>query len=387
MVKYSIVYPTRHKPKFIEMALYFISKQKVSDFEVVVSDNYINPDFSCEFICKKALTMYDYKLHYVTPKEDLNMVDNWNFAYTHTTGEYIIYLSDKMFLLPTTLEMIENCNEESPEIINWLKAPYYPENYPEYFGVGDYVRIKPTATYMHYDAKKELIRKYKTPQVFSGRYYVGQLYMGAYKRTLCEKIISHTGALFHPFAPDVTSMLFGLFFAEKAVEFSSPGVVVVANDLSNGNACLKSSKSLASYVNAFALENAEEYSSQALVPGIRHSLFNYVARDYMFCEKSTMCDLNEINWLASIAEELSSRTKEWADSYERNADLSTMNSYIRGKNYFYRVFIGIKILLIIQRKILRNKLLWFARRYLPQCIWNESIVKCENITDVLGKGD
>ena len=384
MAKYSIIYPTRHKPKFIEMALFFLSKQTFTDFEVIISDNFIDATRSCESICKKALSMYDMQLLYVTPKRDLNMVENWNFAYRYASGEYIIFLSDKMLLLPLTLERITKCIKDNPEIINWPKAPYYPNSFPDYFGAGEFLSIKSTESYFFYDTKQELIKKYKNPKVFSGDYYRGQLYMGAYKRTLCEKIIHNTGALFHPLSPDVTSMLFGLFFAEKAVEFSSPGVVVIANDLSNGNACINSADLLISYVESFRQVNSvDSFSNQALVVGLKHSSYNYITRDYQYCKKFTMCNLNESNWLACIYNEIIYSKKKYRDELGKDDDKYILEKYLkkRGRGVRNKIF-HVKCFFLRNKSLIRNKLVWIARRYLS-FLWRESIVKCKDIKEVL----
>ena len=41
--RFSIVYPTRHRPEFIAQALRILETQRHDNFEVVVCDNYLDP--------------------------------------------------------------------------------------------------------------------------------------------------------------------------------------------------------------------------------------------------------------------------------------------------------------------------------------------------------
>jgi glycosyltransferase involved in cell wall biosynthesis len=99
-LRFSLIYPTRHRQKFIGVALNFLLKQKYDDFEVIVSDNYSDPSLSCEDVCKKSPLK---NIKYIRPPEPIGMVDNWNYALGHATGDYIFFFTDKMFLLPETL--------------------------------------------------------------------------------------------------------------------------------------------------------------------------------------------------------------------------------------------------------------------------------------------
>jgi glycosyltransferase involved in cell wall biosynthesis len=94
---FSLVYPTRHRPEFIAQALRILEAQGHEGFEVVVSDNYTDPDLSCETVCRRSSLA---RLTYVRPPAPVDMVDNWNHALAHATGDYVAFLTDKMFVLP-----------------------------------------------------------------------------------------------------------------------------------------------------------------------------------------------------------------------------------------------------------------------------------------------
>src|SRR6266513_1056014 len=135
-MRFSLVYPTRHRPAFIQRALWFLEKQDYDDFEVIVSDNHIDPSLSCEAICKPSRIR---QLTYVRPPSPMGMVEHWNYALQFASGEYICYFTDKMFLLPNTLAHASDCIDQlRPEIVNWTDDSYQSKKYPDYFGQGRY---------------------------------------------------------------------------------------------------------------------------------------------------------------------------------------------------------------------------------------------------------
>ena len=76
-VKFSLVYPTRDRPHFIEMALIFLNNQNYDNFEIIISDNHSTPAFSCKNIIKKYQSL---DIIYLRPNKSLSMAENWNFA-------------------------------------------------------------------------------------------------------------------------------------------------------------------------------------------------------------------------------------------------------------------------------------------------------------------
>ena len=103
--RFSIVYPTRHRPEFIRQALRILERQRHGAFEVVVCDNFVDPALSCEQICRESSLA---NLRYVRPPRPLGMVENWNHALQFATGAYVSYLTDKMFVLPDALGLVEH---------------------------------------------------------------------------------------------------------------------------------------------------------------------------------------------------------------------------------------------------------------------------------------
>ncbi len=239
-MKFSLIYPTKHRPKFIEMALKFLEREPYKNFEVIVSDNYTDNSLSCEAYCRSSSLE---NIKYVKPPTAVGMVDNWNYALQHATGDYIFYFTDKMFLLPGVLSYVAAIvKEKQVEIVSWADSKYTPLRMPDYFGKGVYTEgwsaVSSDKYFIEYDAKEELKKKafgaVSRSEQSTSHYARGKICFGGYKRDLIERILNRAGHLFHDISPDYTSMILGLSLANSALEIRPPGIVHINTDLSNG---------------------------------------------------------------------------------------------------------------------------------------------------------
>lgn len=317
-VRFSLVYPTRHRPQFVEMALTFLEQQEYENFEVIVSDNFVNAALSCEPVCRKPRA---FPVRYVRPAAPLSMVANWNYALQFATGEYVCYFTDKMFLLPGTLAYVSRALQEFPaDIVNWVDNKFQPNEYPDYFGPGVYVLSKPGvkegALFEQFDPLAELRKKTEAaiPRAWqdASTYARGKFCFGAYSRRLIERVIGQAGAMFHDIAPDYTSMVLGLTRAESAIEIARPGIVHILTDLSNGG--LTGVRDDVALRFLSELESYPTLLSEMLVPGLYCSQANVLAHDYLSMQRrfGLPLELNERNWLSHIGADLDMEGRCWS---------------------------------------------------------------------------
>lgn len=359
MVSFSIVYPTHHRPQFIERALLFLSRQTYKDFEVVISDNFTDPALSCKEICERAAETWKLNIKYNQTESCLNMVENWNRAFSYTEGEYILYLTDKMFLLPDTLERTHHCvSEMSPDIVNWIDNSYSPIKFPNYFGTGIYHQktssVSSGEKYKPFNCKEELSKKglarCSRSEQDPSHYTRGKICFGAYKAALCHKIIKHSGALFHAIAPDYTSMVLALSLAESAMELSDPGIVHIRTDLSNGGNVARNDKHALAFLKSF---NNDQIFEELLVPKAYRSANNMVARDYLAIKGrcNLTFEFKKRNWLVYIWEDLVREPDGWSDSHIKEEQLKLLKDKIFSLTWFDRYIIYLSI---IHRDLKRN---------------------------------
>jgi glycosyltransferase involved in cell wall biosynthesis len=318
--RFSIVYPTRHRPEFVEQALRILESQRHTDFEVVVSDNYVDPDRSCERVCRASSLP---NVRYVRPPEPLGMVGNWNVALPHATGEYVAFLTDKTFVLPDVLARVDAAirQADEPEIVSWTTDFYFPARYPDYFGEGVYGRsatgIGP-APFRRYEPRRELDRRGRAAVSRSEQgvsdYCRGKLAFGVYHRDLVERIVGRFGTLFHNISPDYTSMVLGLSEARTAIEMGSSGVVSVNSEISNGFLVDTNDRAALEFVESLD-GGAREILPRLLVPGLYASLHNLVAHDYLTLREAFGLGFafDRVNWLAYCHEDIHRPGRTWTD--------------------------------------------------------------------------
>ena len=116
MPLFSIAIPTRNRAMLARRAMSCVFAQSFADWELIVLDNSDDSDVLLDDrIDSRCLIM-----HSVTT---LSMPDNWERALDYSTGEYLMFLSDKDMLLPSALSRIfAVISEDRPKIISFRKA-------------------------------------------------------------------------------------------------------------------------------------------------------------------------------------------------------------------------------------------------------------------------
>jgi hypothetical protein len=318
--RFSLVYPTRHRPEFVQQALRILELQRHANFEVVVCDNYVDPALSCEQICRDSSLA---NLTYVRPPRPVGMVENWNHALQFATGDYVCYLTDKMFVLPDALGRIERAipSAGGPDIVSWTSDAFNPTSYADYFGDGMYVGVASqvrSRRYRRFSPARDLGRRgrgevSRAAQSWS-EYSRGKLVFGAYSNELLQRIVERYGAVFHNISPDYTSMVLGLTEAHAAIELPLSCVVSVNTDISNGMLSDTNDAAALAFLNSLA-GGAESILPNMLVPGLYASLHNWVAHDFLTLRTAfgLSFEFNTTNWLAYCRDDVYRPGRRWSD--------------------------------------------------------------------------
>lgn len=334
--RFSIVYPTRHRPEFIRQALHILEAQGRADFEVIVSDNCVDPSRSCEQICRDSAVP---NLRYVRPPEPVGMVENWTHALPYATGDYVCYLTDKMFVLPGALSRVEGAIERAghPEIVSWVSDAYYPQSFDDYFGGGEYWVAtsdeRPDVEFWSFSPAGDLDRRGKAEvsrgEQTSSEYCRGKLVFGAYRRELLERILARFGGLFHNINPDYTSMVLGMTEAKSGVEMGTSCVVSVNTDISNGRLTDTSDVAMHGFLDSLA-GGIEGILPNLLVPGLYASQHNEVAHDYLTLRNrfGLTFDFDATNWLAYCWEDIHRPSRVWSTPQIEAAQKGLLDNFM-----------------------------------------------------------
>jgi hypothetical protein len=317
--RFSIVYPTRHRPEFIREALAILELQGGASFEVVVCDNFIDPALSCERVCEQSGLD---NVVYVHPPEPLGMVENWNHALPFATGDYVAYLTDKMFVLPRALRRVDDALRKAnePDIVSWTSDAFYPAHPPDYLGPGTYVRIEASGSsdgFRRYSPQHDLDRRGRAPvargEQGASDYARGKLAFGAYRRELVERIVDRYGSLFHSINPDYTSMVLALVEARSAIEMPNSCVASVNTDIGNGYRSDTNDAAALAFLDSLR-GGAETVVPSLFIPGLYASQHNGVAHDFLNLKLAydLEFEFNRAHWIAYCVEDIQRPGRQWS---------------------------------------------------------------------------
>lgn len=117
---FSIVIPTRNRPRTLRFAIDSCLAQDFDDFEVIVCNNSDGPE-TAEFLRSVSSP----HVRVIQPPQTLSMPDNWEFAISHAKGQFIHVLGDDDGLMPFALRELHRLLEGTKErAVKWSSAFY-----------------------------------------------------------------------------------------------------------------------------------------------------------------------------------------------------------------------------------------------------------------------
>lgn len=209
---FSLLLPTRDRPYLVDLVLFSLTKQHFINFEIIVSDNYINK--SCFEVCEKYKTLLNFR--YVHPEKPLSMADNFEYALSFAEGNHVITLEDKILFYPYALQELYNIlSKKHYDIINFHFDIYIPSE--ESYNVGIWYplyNIYPAETFNPLSFIKHrakfVVDYYKQTTKLKIR---NKLFCGCWSMELISRIKEHHATVFQNFCPDYTSMALGSIYA------------------------------------------------------------------------------------------------------------------------------------------------------------------------------
>ena len=121
MTRFSFLLPTRNRAPLLRQALAAVLAQPGGDLEVVVSDN-ASSDETPEVIREFG---DDPRLRVVRTPRPLNVVDNWEHALDHATGEWIVVVGDDDGPVPSLVSRLDPlADPDATRAVAWAKAWY-----------------------------------------------------------------------------------------------------------------------------------------------------------------------------------------------------------------------------------------------------------------------
>jgi hypothetical protein len=200
--RFSIVIPTRNRPRTLEYALQTCLAQQFDSYEVVVSDNHSSPETRTVVeACR------DRRVRYARTPAPLSMADSFEFALSHATGELVTVLPDDDGLLVHALAVLDRfVRQTGARVIRWDSVLYNWPDIPRQAYAEPNALIVPLRMEQGAHRAARLVAGPMIAAAANGDVAYSDLpliYCSAIHRDVIAEIRRRTGRVFHSRSPDV----------------------------------------------------------------------------------------------------------------------------------------------------------------------------------------
>jgi len=126
--KFTVIVPTRERPDTLYHCLQTIVRQRYSNFDILVSDN-----FSQDNTEQVVRSIGDSRIRYINTGRRVGPSRNFDFALSHVKDGWITYLGDDDGLLPNALALANSVIRETG--CKALASSYHIYTWPNFVGV------------------------------------------------------------------------------------------------------------------------------------------------------------------------------------------------------------------------------------------------------------
>jgi glycosyltransferase involved in cell wall biosynthesis len=305
-MKISIVIPTRNRGYYLNYCIKTCLACEDAELEVIVSDN-DSQDNTREIVGD----FKDPRVRYFNTGKSVSMRQNFEFALSHATGDYVIFIGDDDGVLKNGMKVLRGILKKyAPDIVNWRHITYkWPRQnpYPQ-DGVLKF-RYRDFCGALYTRAPDTYLKKFANMDVLNYR-DGGNIYHGCISRRLIERLKQKTGQYFQGQIPDVYAAMANLAEAESFLWLRNPVTIAGESEKSNGVATLsrdggsEEQKSIAR--NFFDLADADEVLPELdmrirAVPAYTYANIHRV--NNLFLDGKLA--INHAKWREKISEEVS----------------------------------------------------------------------------------
>jgi glycosyltransferase involved in cell wall biosynthesis len=232
LMKISIIVPTRNRSEYLGYCLATCLAPADKDIEVIVSDNN-STDQTREVVSG----IEDSRLRYFNTGKSVSMRQNYEFALSQATGDYLIIIGDDDGLLNNGLKTLRLLIDRyRPDVINWKPINYkWPRTQP----TPDNGVLKFSSRYffgpLHRKHPADILTALCNATVLQYR-DGANLYHGCIARPVIDALKMKTGDYFQAHNPDVYSSLANLSVARSFLWITNPITIGGESEKSQGAA-------------------------------------------------------------------------------------------------------------------------------------------------------
>ena len=198
--KFTVIVPTRERAGTLYYCLKTLLAQDYTNFAILVSDNFSQDDTAAV-----AAAFADPRISYVNTGRRMSMSHNWEFALTHVSSGWVLFVGDDDALVPNALQTLDWVIQESGcEAMTTANCTYWWPNHFPAMPAGEVNIPMPTSTpYRVKDSKimlskvmRGLVEYRELPWLYNG---------GAASIDLINRLRAPDGAYFRSQIPDIYS--------------------------------------------------------------------------------------------------------------------------------------------------------------------------------------
>lgn len=280
---FSIVIPTRNRPKLFQDALQSALLQDFENFEVIVSDNSTDQDTHAvirKFCNHPRLSVY-------RPDDSLSMPKHWEFATLKANGRYVLVLPDRSVLKRDALRSIHSaiCSSKQDVLICSWRWSLFDESLNIEFSDHPMVKRGEVSNV----SSSDVIRGFNA----WGAKYPYDLPRGlnsCYRYDLAAEVRRKYGELFLPLSPDFTSAFLLLAHAETVLFLDTALFISQGLGVSNGGTTFLSTSANDAYIRTLGARDC-----YAHVPIKKPLTVNLLFEDFLAMQEKAAGNLQEIS--------------------------------------------------------------------------------------------
>ena len=225
MTKFTVMIPTRERCETLRHTLASCVAQPEDSFEIIVSDNCSEDD--TEHVVS---SFNDRRIKYMKTARRLSMTGNFEFALTHATGDYVMFLGDDDGLAPNALSRVQAIIRDTKQeaVISSQALYHWPDALDEssrnrlVFSTKPGYDIRSTA-----DVLRRVLRFQQSYTELPGTY------AGFVSRRVLDSAMDK-GVYFHSITPDAYSGIVNAALLDSYAYVHTPFCVAGLSGRSNG---------------------------------------------------------------------------------------------------------------------------------------------------------
>lgn len=322
---FSIVIPTRNRPKLFRETLQSALLQDFDDFEVIVSVNSSDQDTSAVI----GTFQDNPRLSVFRPDDNLSMPKHWEFATLKARGRYVLVLTDRSVLKRHALRTIHAaiCSSKQDVLACSWRWSLFDDSLNLEFA--DYPVVK--AGEVLNLPSQNIIRSFAAGST-GYPYELPRGLNSCYRYDLADEIRNKHGALFLPMSPDFTSAFLLLANAENVLFLDVALFISQGLEVSNGGNASRATSALDAYLNTLGV-----FEYYAHVPIKIPLVENLIFEDFLAIQEKAGGNLQGIalDWTHYFAACHLELIGKRATSYSATREyISLMNEWERALSTF-----------------------------------------------------